>query len=61
MEQKTLGNAQYCNFIGGGGGGGGGGGFFLTSEGFGGRFNDSFPTCAFCFLSGDQLAHTNAT
>ena len=42
--------------------GGGGGGFFLTCEDFGGRFNDSFPACAFFFfLSGYQLTYTNST
>ena len=43
-----------------GGGGGGGDGFLLACEDFGGRFDDSFPACAFIFLSGDQLAHTNS-
>ena len=28
-------------------GGSGGGGFFLANEDFGGRFDESFPACAF--------------
>ena len=28
----------------------GGSGFFLACNDFGGRFDDSFPDCAFCFF-----------
>ena len=55
-------DSDICQCAGGGGGGGGDGSFFLACEDLGGRFDDSFPACAFFFffLSGDQLSHTNS-
>ena len=34
--------------------------FFLACKEFGGRFDHSFPACAFFFLSGDHLANANS-
>ena len=34
--------------------------FFPACENFGRVFDNSFPASAFCFFSGDQLAHTNS-
>ena len=35
--------------------------FFPRCEDLGGRLGDSFPACAFSFLSGDRLVHTYST
>ena len=37
------------------------GGFILACMDLGRMFDHSFPACAFFFLSGDQLTHTNST
>ena len=43
-------DSDICQCAGGGGGGGGDGSFFLACEDLGGRFDDSFPACAFFFF-----------